>query len=378
MAKIMKLIHTSDIHFGISVNERSLAEEQEKVVSEILRAADETGADGLIIAGDVFDRAVTNAKALSLYDDLITELYKRDRRVFVIAGNHDAPDRLALLGGLLNKSGIYISGRLTADIEPISFGNCDIYLLPYFNLDSAKALYPDESFESYQQAFCFVTAKIREKMDKSRFNIAVSHSYVAGGELSESDRAARLGQAMIVPSEAFEGFDYTALGHLHAPHFVAEKVRYSGTPYPYSFGEKGGGKTLTIIDTENGEISYFPMNSFARTLRTVKDTYENIREAAEKDENKDDYIKIILTDKYPTADVYAEFRSVYPNLLAFEGAVYGAESSASALSAEKLDAIDPDELLESYFEGRKEALGDFEKRWFQKALEAVTKGDDAQ
>ena len=373
----MKLLHTSDIHFGISVCEQPLAGCQREFVDCLICAVKENDADGVIIAGDVFDRALVNAKALSLYDEMIIRLHELKKPVFVIAGNHDAPERLALLGGLLSKNEIYISGRLTEEIKPVSFGNADIYLIPYFNLDTARAVFPDESFESYDDAFKYVTGKILEKADKSKFNIAVSHCYVKGGTLSESDRSARLGQAMAVEANAFSGFDYAALGHLHAPHFVSQNVRYSGTPFPYSFGEKGGRKSFTLIDTENGGVSeIFP--TYSKTLRTVEGTYLEVLREAERDENKQDFIKIVLTDKYPSAEIFNALREAYPNLLSFEGMARMDAQTTSALRAEKLEEMSPVEILESYFSGREELVGDFEKEWFEKALAAVTGEADKQ
>lgn len=363
----MKLLHTSDIHFGVSLNEQPLADCQQEVIDQLVDAVESNNIDGVIIAGDVFDRAVVNARALSLYDQMMSRLNALGVSVFIIAGNHDAPERLALLGGLLAKSGIHISGRLTAEIKPVSFGNADIWLIPYFNLDSAKAVFPEETFGDYNDAFSFVTSKILEKADKSRFNIAVSHCYVKGGVLSESDHSARLGQALAVSADVFKDFDYTALGHLHAPHFVAPDVRYSGTPFPYSFGEKGGEKTFTIIDTESGEISEVTP-SYSTTLRTIKGTFLEVVKASETDENKQDFIKIILTDKYASGGVFTELKECYPHLLAFEGIMRKDALSTSVLQAEKLEDIPDEEILKSYFSEREELLGDFELEWFKKAV----------
>lgn len=373
----MRILHTSDIHFGISLNEHPLVEEQQQVVSNILQAVDEQKADGIIIAGDIFDRAVTNARALSLYDDFITMLYKKQIPVFIIAGNHDAPERLAMLDKLLSKSDIYIAGRLSEEIKPVELGNCHIYLLPYFNLDRVRALYPQQNFENYQQAFSYVTKRVEKNLDRTKFNIAVSHCYAQGGQLSESDRAAKLGQAMMVSADVFECFDYTALGHLHAPHNISEKVRYSGTPYPYSFGEKGGEKTLTLIDTDKADISEVPL-TYTRNLRNISGTYEEVLEVVKNDDKKDDYIKITLTDKYPTADFHEIFLNEYPNLLGFDGMSHKDATSVTTLTADKISQITPEELLKSYYTDREDMLGEFELKWFRKAVDHVMKGEDKQ
>ncbi|NLZ46101.1 MAG: exonuclease SbcCD subunit D [Clostridiales bacterium] len=375
----MKILHTSDIHFGISLKEHPLIAEQKQVSEQILKAVKEQNADAIIIAGDVFDRAVTNARALSLYNDFITALHTAKIPVFIIAGNHDAPERLALLDKLLCKSDIYISGKLTAQIEPIELGNCHIYLIPYFNLDTAKSLYPDEVFASYQQAFSHVTKNIFKDLDKSKFNIAVSHCYAQGGQLSDSDRAAKLGQASIVSADVFKGFNYTALGHLHAPHFINDKknIRYSGTPYPYSFGEKGGAKTLTLIDTENGKISEIPLK-YTRNLRTIEGTYLEVLEKTRNDKNKDDYVRINIIDRYPEASLYETFKKEYEYLLSFDGMQLKDPTTVATLTAESIAKMEPKELLESFYNGREEQLGEFELEWFQKAIDTVMEGDDKQ
>ncbi|MBE6836669.1 MAG: exonuclease SbcCD subunit D [Ruminococcus sp.] len=369
----MRLLHTSDIHYGLSLNEQPFDEIQEEVNEQILKAVVENNIDGVIIAGDVFDRPVVNQKALGRYDKLITDLFNKGVAVYAIAGNHDAPERLALLDELLSKNNIYISGKLTSEVSPICVGNADIYLIPYFNFDTVKALYPDEEFENYQQAFSYVTSKILEKADKSRFNIAVSHCFVIGGQLSESDHSARIGQALAVSAKAFEGFDYTALGHLHGPHFVGEKVRYSGTPYPYSFSETGGEKTFTIIDTESGEISTVTPE-YSRTLRVIEGETEEILSKSENDEHKNDYVKIQLTDKFATGELYNSFKKIYPNLLSFDGKIRADAITASALRVDKLDKMSEYEILESYFSDREELLSDFEREWFERALNQCEKG----
>ncbi|MBQ8883498.1 MAG: exonuclease SbcCD subunit D [Oscillospiraceae bacterium] len=368
----MKLLHTSDIHYGLSLNEMPFDDVQNEVNEQLLKAVRENNVEGVIIAGDVFDRPVVSHKALAIYDKLITDLYNMGVSVFAIAGNHDAPERLALLGGLLSNSNIFISGKLTKEISPVCVGNADIYLIPYFNFDMVKSLYPDEEFENYQQAFGFVTQKILEKADKSRFNIAVSHCFVIGGQLSDSDHSARIGQALAVSSKVFEGFDYTALGHLHGPHFVGENIRYSGTPFPYSFNETGGEKSFTIIDTDTKEVTTITPE-YSRTLRTIVGTTDEIAENAEKDEHKNDFVKIQLTDKFATGELYSFFKKLYPNLLSFEGKIRADAVTSSVLRIDRPNEVSEYEILENYFSDREDQLSDFEREWFSKALEEYNK-----
>ena len=373
----MRFIHTSDIHFGISLCEYSLVEIQHEVVREILRCAEESQADGLIIAGDVFDRAVSAKDAISLYDSLVSELFQRGIQVFAVAGNHDGADRLSMLEKPLSKIGIHIKGKLTADTEPVSLGNTDIYFLPFFNLDKARSVFAEEEFSDYQQAFSFVVDRIRSRLDRSRYNIIISHCYVSGGQLSESDRSARLGQTMIVPPSVFEGFDYAALGHLHAPHNVSENVRYSGTPYPYSFGEKGGEKTLTLVDTQSGKITELPLD-YSKKVVKIEGDYLEIIEMGEKKIHENDFVKVVLKDRYASSDIRNRLEELFPFLLQLEGKAVADPSGLSMLAEKDLAAITPMEVLKDYFRGREDELTEFEIGWFNRAVEVVEKGDDLQ
>lgn len=366
----MKILHTSDLHFGIAPNGQPFDDVQKEMIDNILLACEKEGINGVIFAGDLFDRAITSANALTLYNDLITRLSAKGVSIFEIAGNHDSPERLSNLSEILKKSDVYISGKFMPEIPPLHFGNADIYLIPYFNLDTARAVFPEENFSDYDEAFSFVTTKILGKADKSKFNIAVSHCFVSGGQLSESDRSARIGNAQIVPASVFEGFDYTALGHLHGPHFVGEKIRYSGTPYPYSFGEKFGEKTFTIIDTESGAISYFTPK-YSKNMRVIEKSYLEILEDSKTDEHKEDYVKIVLTDKYASGDIFNELREIYPNILSFEGIMRKDAISVSTLKAESLETLTPMEILKSFLSENEELLGDLELKVFNDAVKEV-------
>ena len=247
----MKILHTSDLHFGIYLYEHAIIDEQKFMVDSLIDIIKGNNIDAVLIAGDVFDKAIVSQKALALYDELVTRLCTEIKiPVLICAGNHDSSERLSLCNKMLAKLNLFIEGRLTADIKAISVGDCDFYLVPYFNLDIARAVFPDEAFENYNQAYRFVCDKIRLEMNTTKTNILIGHCFVAGATLSESDRGAKLGGAECVSSDTFDGFDYVALGHLHAPHNITPKIRYSGTPYKYSFGESKSQKSVTIFDTE--------------------------------------------------------------------------------------------------------------------------------
>ncbi len=374
----MKILHTSDLHLGLVFYEHQIYEEQLEMIHEIINAVNSQNADVVIIAGDVFDKAIVYQRALSLYDELITRLSSELHiPVLICAGNHDSAERLTLCSRILSKNNIYIEGKLQSEITPVNIDDCSFWFVPHFNLDTARSIYPDETFDSYNSAYRFVCDRIRDKFLPNRKNILIGHCFVSGGCLSESDRGARLGGAELVSTDVFEGFDYVALGHLHAPHNITPTIRYSGSPYCYSFGEAGKIKSVTIFDTDTKAITEISV-PHSRGLRVLEGTYLELLDTAEKDNNKDDYMKIVLKDKYPTGDIYDIFKKHYENILSFEGMTIKSESTLSTLTAKEIVKLSPVELLKDYYSNKTDAsLGDFELEWFSRALEAVRGKEDA-
>lgn len=375
----MRILHTSDLHLGIMLHECSLLDEQHAMINTLIDIVRENDVDVAIIAGDIFDRALVPQSALQLYDILVTRLcVELEVPTIICAGNHDAPDRLALCNKMLAKSSLFVEGRVSRDIKPVIIKNCAFYMIPHFNTETVRALFPEENIENYQAAYKLVCDKIRSEMDEKLVNIVVGHCYVAGGVLSESDRSARLGGSEIIPASVFDGFDYVALGHLHAPYNVTPSIRYSGTPLKYSFGEKGNTKSVSIFDSESKDI--FTINfPFVKDLREISGTFLELLELAESDVKKDDYMKIVVTDRYPTGDIYELFKKLYSYILKFEGMAIRSETSMSTLTAGEIVKLSPLELLKDYYSNKDDVeLSEFELEWFEKALIAVKGEVDKQ
>lgn len=340
----MKILHTSDWHLGISVHGVSMLDEQKHFKNEIIEIIKENGIDAVILSGDVFDSSVASGEAIRLYNDIATAIC-RDIGIplIVIAGNHDGAARLSSMHELLKKSGLYVTGKLTRDIEPVILGNAAVYPIPYFNTDEVRALFPDEEIKTYEEAMNVVCSHIRDKTDKSLFNIAAVHAFVSGAALSDSDRSAVIGTASMVSKDVFDGFDYVALGHLHKPQSVSDTVRYSGSPVKYSFSETGTGKSVTVIDTTTGETEIIPLSP-VHDMRIIRGTLEEIVSSGPSD----DYIKAEITDKYAGLEALDALSAVFPNLLAVSGKS-AADSEMTALSINEMEQLSPSEILESFF-----------------------------
>lgn len=352
----MKLLHTSDWHLGMSFRGVNIQEDQEYFLEQIYHVIVGEKVDGILLAGDVFDRSVASAEAIALYDRAMTQLcVKMNVPVFMVAGNHDGAERLASCNQLLEKSGLYIKGALTTDLRPIELEDVQIYLLPWFTLEKVRALFPEnaEEIHSLEDGYAFVCEKMKETFDPNKRHILVGHAFIVHAETSVSDRSAEVGYAAAIGTSPFEGFDYVALGHLHGPQNIGSNIRYSGTPMPYAFGkEEKQEKSVTVIDTETMERKVIPLDPLhART--TITGTYQDLLHAEGISERvRQGYVRAELEDVHVGIEVIASLREVYPNLLEVSGKSFEQEDAKITMTIEELEAQeqDPLQIVRRYFQ----------------------------
>ena len=266
----MILLHTSDWHIGMPVGNSNYREDQLFFIDELVRVIREEHVDAVMVAGDVFDSGKVSGEAIDIWNQAATRVC-RDCGIpmIVIAGNHDSADRLAVCSELLKVSRLYITGRLSNPVEPVVLddGHVAVWPLPFFQSDAVRAKWPERCEEAgnQTQAMKIVLDSIRERMGGYARNIVVSHALVSDAELSDSDRSARIGGASSVPVSVFDGFDYAALGHIHKPQKMNDRVWYSGSPMAYSFGaEEEHEKGFILYDTGSGA---FRSGNCIRTVR---------------------------------------------------------------------------------------------------------------
>ncbi len=374
----MKIIHTSDWHLGISLHNASLLEEQKNFVDFLAMTVKEQNIDAVMIAGDIFDHSVSSAEAISLYNETVTKLCNEiGIPVIISAGNHDGAARLASCSELLKKAGLFIFGKLSKEISMVEINDVDIYVLPYFNTDEVKALFPEHKISSYADAMNCVLTAIKHNFKPGKRNILMCHCFVSGSVLSESDRAAMVGGTSVVPSEIFNGFDYVALGHLHKPQDRGYNIRYSGSPLKYSFSESEHKKSVTILNIGE-EITFEELEIVpSKDVRVIRGTYDEIIALAEIDQKRDDYIKIEVSDKYAGMEAVELFRTYYNNLLNISGKI--SETEESSLTVEELYSLSPDDILKRFYnEVTGSDLVEEQLQLFMEAMEAVENEEYAQ
>ncbi|MGN1205971.1 MAG: exonuclease SbcCD subunit D [Eubacterium sp.] len=316
----MRLIHLSDLHLGKRVNEFSMVEDQRYILRKILKVIDEEKPEGVMIAGDVYDKSVPNEEAVKLLGGFLSSLAKRKLQVFIISGNHDSAVKLAFASDLIDRSGIHFSPVYDGIITPFKLEKdgkiVNIYMLPFVRPITVKTVFPEEAEEikSYSDA-CRVAID-HMVIDKNKCNILIAHQFVTGASRSDSEEM--VGGLDNVDTSVFDAFDYVALGHIHGPQRVGrDTIRYSGTPLKYSFSEVNHHKSVTILDIEEKEITIRTTPLIPKhDMREIRGTFEElINPAYYMEQEPEDYLHITLTDEEDIPDAMGKLRKIYPNLM---------------------------------------------------------------
>ena len=317
----MKFAHLSDLHLGKRLCEQSLLEDQREILRRILAILDEERPDGVLIAGDVYDKPVTPAEAVQLFDEFLVQLAQRGAPVFVISGNHDSAERIAFGGRLMSARGVYMAPVYDGRVEPVTltdaFGPVDIYLLPFIKPAGVRRFFPDREILTYTDA---VSAAVEAMApDPARRSVLVTHQFVTGAARCESEDLS-VGGSDNVDASVFDAFDYVALGHLHGPQAAGRPtLRYCGSPLKYSFSEVSQTKSVTLMElAEKGrvEVRTRPLTPL-RELVELRGRYEELtlRSFYQATSYPEDYLHITLTDEEDIPDAVGKLRVIYRNLL---------------------------------------------------------------
>ena len=378
----MKLIHLSDLHLGKRVNEYSMLEDQEYILKTIVGIIDEEKPDGIMIAGDVYDKAVPSAEAVSLFDDFIVQLARRKLEVFVIAGNHDSPERIAFGSRIMDASGIHMSPVYNGAIEPIclndEFGELYVYMLPYVKPAHVRRYNEEAEISSYTDAIRCAIGKMNINPEKR--NILITHQFVTGASRSESEEIS-VGGADNVDANVFEPFDYVALGHLHTPQNCGiEKIRYCGTPLKYSFSEAKDRKSVTIAEfSEKGNIAFKTVDLIPRhDLVELNGTYEELtlKSFYENTTLQEDYVHITLTDEDDIPDAIGKLRVIYHNLMKLDYDNKRTRSSTVIIGDAETETKTPFELFSDFFElQNNQAMNEDQSEFMKALIEKVWEGE---
>lgn len=319
----MKLLHLGDLHLGKSLGEFDLIDDQKCILDQILNLIDKESVDGVLMAGDIYDKSIPSEAATNLLDYFLSALARMKVLTFAVSGNHDSDDRLNFGSSLFRSNKIYISsvfnGKLFKQTCKDEHGEIDIYLLPFVKASQVKHFFPEAEINNYDDAVRTIIESAN--VDTTRRNVIVAHQFVTGDSSedpalggSEGAGTQSVGLVEKIGYRCFDAFDYVALGHIHSPQRVGrDEVRYSGSPLKYSLSEVNNEKTVPIITFgEKGEvkIELVPLRP-KRDLRHIKGTKEELLDR-KNIKSPEDFIYVTLTDEDIVDDAMGIFQQVYP------------------------------------------------------------------
>lgn len=373
----MKLFHLSDLHIGKRVNEVSMIEDQAYILMKIIQLIDEQKPDALLIAGDVYDKSVPSAEAVTLFDDFLVRLAKRKLPVLIISGNHDSAERLAFGNRLMESAGIHLSPVYDGQISCITlsdkYGDVHFWLLPFIKPAHVKRFYPEENIESYTDAVRIALS--HTQMDRTARNVLLTHQFVTGASTCESEEIS-VGGSDNVDASVFDGIDYVALGHIHGPQNIgSNRVRYCGTPLKYSFSEANHYKSVTVVNLgKKGELSLetLPLEP-KHDLRQIRGRFADLTDKAYySKQNTQDYLHVILTDEEDVQEAIGKLRAIYPGVMKLSYDNTRTRSNQLIEGAENVQRKTPLELFEELYElQNNQPMSDEQRAFSQKLIESI-------
>ena len=374
----MKLIHLSDLHIGKRLCEYPLIEDQRYIIEEILEIIKKETPDGVIIAGDIYDKAVPTEEAVELFDDFLYRLSMLKTQVFIISGNHDSAERLSFASRLIDASGIHISSVYGGQTLPYTlkddFGEVMIYMLPFVKPADVRRFFPDAEIKSYSDALGAAVKNMN--IDKTKRNVLITHQFVTGALRSDSEDIS-VGGTDTVNAEIFNDFDYVALGHIHkAQNIGCEKIRYCGTPLKYSVSEAQNDKSVTVAELcKKGElkIKTVPLKPL-RDVTALKGTYLELTDKTfyEGTSYTSDYVYITLTDEEDIVDAARRLGVIYKNLLGIAYDNARTRKNQVIEAEERAEEKLPSELFEElYMLQNNSEMSEKQKKYLKQLIEDV-------
>ncbi|SDX49674.1 Exodeoxyribonuclease I subunit D [Modestobacter sp. DSM 44400] len=322
----MRLLHTSDWHIGRSLHGTDLLAEQDRVLARLAEVVATEGVDVVLVAGDVYDRAVPSADATAVLDRALTRLRSAGAAVVLTPGNHDSARRLGFASGLLAVSGVHVRASTPRLDEPVlladEHGDVAVYGLPYLEPEVARHELGLAEARSHEAVLTAAMDRVRADLllRPGTRSVVLAHAFVGGGVASDSERDICIGGVDLVPASVFDGVDYVALGHLHRPQSLSPRVRYSGSPLAYSFGEAGQDKQAWLVDLDaDGLADVRPVPLAApRSLTVLTGELEELLADAAHAPLEEHFVSARLTDPVRPADPMRRLQARFPHCVHLE------------------------------------------------------------
>lgn len=355
----MRFVHTGDWHIGRQLHGRSLMEDQAWWLDRFVDLVTEAKPDAVIIAGDVYDRAVPPAEAVALLDDTLTRLVREaGAPTLMIAGNHDGPERVGFASRVLDEAGLHVAGVAGAEVRSCVVGEGEdqarFWLLPYADPIETRAALGDATIRDHGAAVAACVARIHAQKATEPLQVLVTHHFVAGGATSDSERALTVGGTGAVGVDVFDGFHYVALGHLHRRQTLGEgRIHYPGSALKYAFDEGVQQKAVSLVELLPGRPPHIEAVELGalRDARRVTGTFVDLLAAAAADTRRDDYVEAVLAEVAMPPDARGRLAEFYPNLLRVARAleIGSLDTDGAEPSAVHVERLTDEEMFEQFY-----------------------------
>ena len=355
----MRFIHTADWHLGRLFHGASLTNDQAHLLGQLVDLARDARPDAVIVAGDVYDRAVPPPDAVQVLDDVLSRLVLDLKvPVVIIAGNHDSPGRLNFGSRLLAGRRLYVTGHLPPRCDPLVLGDAHgpvhFYPVPYAEPATVRQCLECPGITDPDAAMPAVLDRVRAAHPAGARSVVIGHAFVAGGRECESERPLSVGGAGTVDAARFAGFHYTALGHLHCPQVLRDgTVRYCGSLMKYSFDESDQAKSVYLVEMDAAGACRCEAVALRprRDVRRVAGLLADLLAAAPDAAARDDYLEVMLLDPGPVLDAMGRLRDVYPNVLHVRRPEHepGGAGAAAASDRPNVRTMDEGQLFKAFY-----------------------------
>jgi DNA repair protein SbcD/Mre11 len=401
MVRAMLMLHTSDWHLGRSLHRADLRAAQAAFLDHLVATARAEKVDVVLVAGDVYDRAVPPLDSVELCEDALLRLHATGARIVLISGNHDSARRLGFGSGLLDQAGVHLRTRPGALARPVmledAHGPVAVYGVPYLEPDAVRGELPEPGGEpepggdrggggeiprGHAAVLGHAARCIRADADARgvRRRVVMAHGWVTGGAASESERDITVGGVGQVPAELFGGFSYVALGHLHGPQTLAPHLRYSGSPLPYSFSEASHHKGSWLVELDGDgavKAERVPAPAYKR-LSVLRGRLAALIGSAAYAEYEDDFVSVTLTDPSRPEGAMDALRVRFPHVLVLTFEPEGVVPDDRGYRARIAGRDDLSVAAEFVRHVRNDRATEGEKELFNQAFEAVrTEAEEA-
>ncbi|KRM95281.1 exonuclease SbcD [Liquorilactobacillus aquaticus DSM 21051] len=370
----MRFLHTADWHIGKKLHGFDLMEEQNNAFEQVKKIALEQKVDAIVIAGDLYDRALPNEAAVEEMNQMIIELnLKLKKPILAISGNHDSATRLNTGHDWFKTTQYFLNTNLADALHPIEFEDTQFFLLPYFQPYQARNLFEDTELIDVKVALKRIIKEMKTKFDPKKKHVLTAHFFVTGSSKTDSETKVEVGGLNAVPTDLLQDFDYVALGHLHDKDALREdRIRYSGSLLKFSVSEATIQKGVWIVDTDPFKCTFMPIIQPRDIIVLTKSYQELISPEMVNQIPSEAYVAIRLTDKAIIPDIMNNLRNYYPRIISLERA-YGREKNAAEEESIDLN-LGPMELLTNFFnEITDEEISSKQKKWAAQSLNSLEK-----